>query len=70
MSSYRRHGCRCDECRRVNREYMRFYRQSKLTTPIATSQRAYRRAELRLIDLHLDEFLRLVEDETAREATA
>ena len=59
--------CRCETCTAAQRDYMRFYRQSKLTGPTATSMPAYNRAVSRLIDLHVEEFRQLVDDETARE---
>lgn len=70
LSGYRYHGCRCDECKIAVRDYARFYRQSKLTGAASTSPAAYNRALKRLVEAHVDEFRRLVDDETAREPAA
>ena len=66
-TAYLKGLCRCEECTAAHREYMRFYRGSKLTGPTPTSSAAYNRALARLVEAHVEELRRLVDDETARE---
>jgi hypothetical protein len=69
-TGYNRHRCRCEECTRAQREYMRFYRGSKVDAPMALSPAARERAVRRLIEQHPDDYQRLIEDEAAREVAS
>ena len=70
ITRYRKYGCRCDECRAAIRDYMRFYRGSQVTAPVAVSWAARERAIRRLIDLHQADYDRLLQDEAAREVAS
>ena len=66
-TGYNRYKCRCEDCTRAQREYMRFYRGSKIAAAVAVSWAARERAVRRLIEQHPADYKRLLDDEAARE---
>lgn len=58
-----RKGCRCDVCRQGKAEEFRRYRASERGQ---VSERAYRKALMRVRDAHREEFDRYLEEERNR----
>ena len=58
-------GCRCDECRKAQRDYMRDYYAGRGKATMQAHAAARNAATTRLVAMYPDDFRRLYESEKA-----